>query len=69
MTKTPDDDTRAKAFDVSAAETLLKEMRAWAGPNSEWDQDDATPKQVLAWADRLDALLSASPSAGEGSKT
>lgn len=72
------DDTRAQTFDFSAAETLLKEMRAIAAVagqcSVEGPQDTrafmaaAEAKRCADWADRWEALLSASPSAGEGSK-
>ena len=53
-------ETRTRERDALLASLawLEQEMREWAGPASEWDQNDDTPKQVLEWADTLQSLRS-----------
>ena len=52
---------------LARLQSLVTEMRQWAGPASEWAQDDPTPQTVLRWADHLDAALSsASPPTCDG---
>lgn len=77
--RTSGDDTRAQALDVSAAETLLKECIATLKtapimldpkyPSVLGMSREHVSRTIEVLRRDLLALLSASPSAGEGSKT